>query len=151
MIPDWPEVKITDLTKITKEKEDPEKKIRIGILEDLEYKNSEPYKSAAAVINALHGKGVEVDRDGKPCLEMALYDDMHISEYAFDLGVKFIDKYVDKGKVLVCCEMGTSRSVAVGIAYYMSKGKTFDESKKLLDRGTPGTSIIFPSLVDIII
>jgi protein-tyrosine phosphatase len=117
--------------------ENPEKKITIGWIEDLDYPNSHPYKDSIAVINCLHGKGEEVTRDGKPCLDMQLYDDGHISNYAFDTAIEFIDKYANNGKVLVCCEAGTSRSVAVGIAYYMSKGKKFEDATKLLDKGAP--------------
>ncbi len=114
------------------------KKIVIGTFDDLVYTKSSPYNESAAVINCLNGKGEETVRDGKPCLEMQLYDDDYISDYAFDLAIEFINKYIDKGKVLVCCEAGTSRSVAIGAAYYMSLGKTYHEALKLLDRGPPG-------------
>jgi protein-tyrosine phosphatase len=114
------------------------KKIVIGCIEDLDYDNSPPYSSSAAVINCLTGNGEEKVVNGKPVLEMRLYDDGHISNYAFDLAVEFINKHVDKGEILVACEAGTSRSVTVGAAYYMSLGKTYHEALKLLNRGPPG-------------
>ncbi len=112
-------------------------KIIIGCLEDLDYKKTSPYSTSAAVINCLTGKGEERIVEGKPCLEMQLYDDFPISYYAFDIAIEFINKCIDKGDVLICCESGTSRSVAVGIAYYLSRDKTLPESLKLIGKGRP--------------
>ena len=112
----------------------PEHKIIIGCFEDLCYDNTPPFSTAAAVINCLDGDGSESVRNGKSYMGICLYDDFHISDWAFDQSVQFIKKYIGNGDVLVCCEAGASRSVAIGMAYYMSLGKSYDEATKLLGK-----------------
>jgi protein-tyrosine phosphatase len=114
-------------------------KIIIGCFEDMCYSNTPPYSTSAAVINCLHGNGDEEIKNGKPCLGITLHDDFHISDWAFDHSVDFIKKYINKGNVLVCCESGSSRSVAIGMAYYISLGKKYEEAIKLLGKSSgPG-------------
>ncbi len=113
-------------------------KIRIGILEDLEYP---PMKTFAAMLSCI-GVPVtdgEIIRQGKPFLGLDIPDGQfaNIMYWQLDEAVKFIGKYIKKGDVQVICEGGVSRSVAVGLAYYLSTGMSYDDSIDKLDHGNP--------------
>jgi protein-tyrosine phosphatase len=109
-------------------------KVIIGCFDDLCYDKTPPYSTSSAIINCLSGNGDEEVKDGKPYLGMQLYDNFHISDWAFNHSIEFIKRNIKNGDVLVCCESGSSRSVAIGMAYHMSLGKRYKEAIKLLGK-----------------
>lgn len=120
-------------------------KIRIGILEDLEYP---PHEDLAAMLSCISYTEGEIIRKGKPFLGLHIGDRDPIMYWQFDDAIKFIDKYIKKGDVQVVCEGGSSRSVAVALAYYLSTGMKYDDAIKKLGMGVPKCWIHRRSLVD---
>lgn len=55
-------------------------------------------------------------------------DDDPIAVWQFEDAIKFIGKYLGEGDVQVICQEGRSRSVAIGLAYYLSAGMSYERA-----------------------
>jgi len=90
-----------------------------------------------AIVSCITETNEEIIREGKPFLGFYIDENNPIHDYQFDDAVRFIKKYIQEGDVLVVCEEGASRSVAVALAYYLSVGISYEQSIKKLGRGRP--------------
>lgn len=114
-------------------------KVRIGMLEDLEYP---PRQDIVAMVSCIGPETEgEVIREGKPFLGLNIYDNQPIHIWQFDKAIKFIGKYIKKGDVQVVCEGGSSRSVAIAVGYYLSIGMGYYDAIKKVGMGPPKCGI----------